>query len=592
MESRVLSTSLSVNLLRLFSHIGSHRRYQFIGLLSLTVISSFFEVVSLGAVIPLVGILTQPEEVLEFQIIKDIMSLLGISPAADLVLIITIVFGVAAILAGGLRMVLLWVSINLGNAIGIDLGGEVFRRTLYQPYSVHVSRSSGAVISAITLKVQVSTSVLISLVTIVTSAILFIFISGTLILIDPLTASVAMMSFGAAYVVVLSFTRVRLKKNSYWIAREQTQIVKILQEGLGAIRDVLLDGTQDVYCDTYTKAIRRLRKSGGENRYMNQAPRYFMESVAMVLIAIFAYVMSVRPGGIVSALPMLAALALGAQRLVPLLQQLYSNWAILAGSQVELADVLEYLEQPLSEDSVVSTIRPMLFQHEIKFNNVSFRYNNNDRWNLDGINLTIPKGSCVGFSGKTGSGKSTTLDLIMSLIEPTQGEILVDTQKINSKFRRSWQSTIAHVPQSIFLADGTIVENIAFGVSEKLIDHERVRQAAKQAQIADFIESCTDGYNSSVGERGIRISGGQRQRIGIARALYKGASVLILDEATSALDIDTETKVMSAIQSNSSDITILIIAHRIDTLKNCDIRFHLEHGKVVQQFKKEVLSAP
>jgi ATP-binding cassette subfamily B protein len=212
---------------------------------------------------------------------------------------------------------------------------------------------------------------------------------------------------------------------------------------------------------------------------------------------------------------------------------------------------------------------------------VRFSYANNGPWVLDGINLLILKGSRVGFVGSTGSGKSTTLDLLMGLLMPTEGKLLVDGQSISGNHLRAWQRTIAHVPQSIYLADSTLAENIAFGVPFKAIDLDRVQQAARQAQIADFIESSPEGYLAYVGERGIRLSGGQRQRIGIARALYKQVSVLVFDEATSALDNSTEQSVMDAIEGLNRDITVLLIAHRLTTVRRCDTIVELDHGRVM-----------
>jgi ATP-binding cassette subfamily B protein len=202
---------------------------------------------------------------------------------------------------------------------------------------------------------------------------------------------------------------------------------------------------------------------------------------------------------------------------------------------------------------------------------------------LDDLNLTIPKGSRVGFVGSTGSGKSTTLDLLMGLLTPTEGELLVDGHSIKGNRLRAWQRSIAHVPQNIYLSDATLAENIAFGVPFEAIDHVRLKHAARQAQIAEFIESSPQGYQAYVGERGIRLSGGQRQRIGIARALYKQASVLVFDEATSALDNATEQSVMDAIEGLGRHLTIVLIAHRLTTIRSCDIVVLLEHGRVVSQ---------
>jgi ATP-binding cassette subfamily B protein len=410
-----------------------------------------------------------------------------------------------------------------------------------------------------------------------------------LIAIDPMVASVAAVGFGASYALITWMSRRRLQRNSERIAYEQTQVVKALQEGLGGIRDVLLDGTQPVYCDIYRQADHPLRRAQGTNVFIGVCPRPAMEAVGMVMIAALAYALSRQVGGIATALPVLGALALGAQRLLPALQQIYGSWAGIAGNHGSLADTIELLDQPLPAEILQPDPAPLLFQDAIRFDAVRFRYTGDGPWVLDGLNLTILKGARIGFVGSTGSGKSTTLDLLMGLLIPTEGELLVDGHPISGERLRAWQKTIAHVPQSIYLADATLAENIAFGVPPDTIDLDRVQQAARQAQIADFIESSPEGYKAHVGERGIRLSGGQRQRIGIARALYKQASVLVFDEATSALDNATEQSVMDAIEGLGSDLTILLIAHRLTTVRRCDTIVELEQGQVVAQGTYEQL---
>jgi ATP-binding cassette subfamily B protein len=553
-------------------------------LLGLMVISAFAEVVSLGAVLPFIGILTAPERVFNHPVVADLAQALGIATADQLVLPLTIVFATAALIAGAIRIFLLWVTTRLAVVSGADLSIEVYRRTLYQPYWVHAARNSSDTISGITSKVNITVfGVLLPLLTLISSFVLLAAVMIALIVIDPVIALVAIVGFGASYGLVTWLTRRRLERNSLRIAFEQTQVIKALQEGLGGIRDVLLDGTQPIYCDVYRQADHPLRQAHGNNIFIGGSPRFAMEALGMVLIAVLAYVLSRHAGGVATALPALGALALGAQRLLPALQQIYSAWASIVGSRASLAGTIELLDQPLPADVLQPTSAPLRFQKDIRFNAVRFRYTNDGPWVLDGLNLVISKGARVGFVGSTGSGKSTTLDLLMGLLMPTQGVLLVDGHPIRGKRIRAWQRTIAHVPQNIFLADTTLAENIAFGVPRGDIDMDRVRQVARQAQIAEFIESRPEGYNAYVGERGIRLSGGQRQRIGIARALYKQATVLVFDEATSALDNATEQSVMDAITALNRDLTVLLIAHRLTTVRRCDSIVELEGGRVVAQ---------
>jgi ATP-binding cassette, subfamily B, bacterial PglK len=583
-----LTRSLSDLLVSLWHHLSRRRKYQFLLLMGLMLVSAFAEVVSLGAVLPFLGILTAPGLVFKHPLVGDVAKAWGITSADQLVLPLTVAFAAAALIAGSIRILLLRVSTRLAFACGADLSLEVYRRTLYQPYRVHLARNSSVVISGMG-KVEATVNVLAQMLTLFSSAVLIVAIMLALIAIDPVVASVAAIGLGTSYGLITWLSRRRLRRNSQRIAHERTQVIKALQEGLGGIRDVLLDGTQPVYCDVYRNADLPMRRAVGNNVFISQSPRFAMEALGMVLIAALAYGLSRQAGGVATTLPVLGALALGAQRLLPALQQCYGAWSNAVGNHAALADTIELLNQPLPMDLLQPAPAPLPFRDSIRFRDVRFRYASDGPWVLYGLNLTIPRGSRVGFVGSTGSGKSTTLDLLMGLLMPTEGELLVDGQPINNSNIRAWQRNIANVPQSIYLADTTLAENIAFGVPCGSINDDRVRQAARQAQIADFIESRPEGYNAFVGERGIRLSGGQRQRIGIARALYKQAGVLVFDEATSALDSATEQSVMESIEGLHRDLTILIIAHRLTTVQRCDTIVELEHGRVAAQGTYEQL---
>ena len=586
----VIATDLLNLLVRLWNHLSRRRRRQFGLIVVLMTVSAFAEVISLGAVLPFIGILVAPDRVFNHPFVEDVTQVLGITSVDQLVFFLTCVFIVAALIAGAVRILLLWASTRLSFASGADLGIEVYRRTLYQPYRVHAARNSSVVISGITNKINdVVFMVLLPVLTLITSTVLLLAIVLALIAIDPMVASVAAVGFGVSYLLIGWMSRRRVHRHSQRITYEQTQVVKALQEGLGGIRDVLLDGTQPFYRDIYRQADLPLRRAQGDIVFIGGSPRYFMETLGMVTIAGLAYSLSLQVGGIATALPVLSALALGAQRLLPALQQAYGAWTAITGCHATLADTIELLDQPLPMEQWQPVPAPLLIKKAICFDAVRFRYTDDDPWVLDGLNLVISKGTRVGFVGSTGSGKTTTLDLLMGLLEPTEGELLVDDQPLSGNRLRAWQRSVAHVPQSIYLADATLAENIAFGVPAEAIDMERVRQAAGQAQIADFIEKSSEGYQAYVGERGVRLSGGQRQRIGIARALYKQASVLVLDEATSALDNATEQLVIDAIGALNSDLTILLIAHRLTTVQKCDFIVELDHGRVVAQGTYEQL---
>lgn len=545
------------------------------------VFASFAEVVSIGAVLPFLGVLMSPESVFANPLVQPIVATLGLTEASQLLLPLTVVFIVAALFSGGMRLALLWAQTRLGFAIGADFSIQIYRNTLYQPYSVHISRNSSEVITGILNQTNsVVIHILLPLLLIISSSLILLTIMVALVIIDPVVALIAFGGFGLVYGLIVTATKKRLADDSQRISRESKQVVKALQEGLGGIRDVLIDGTQAAYCKVYSDADLPLRKSQANIQIIGGAPRFLIEAFGMILIAILAYGLAARGSGIASAIPVLGALAIGAQRLLPVMQSIYYSASYIRGHQSSLEGVLDLLDQRLPQYANAPSVAPMPFNASICLNQIRFRYTEDAPWVLQGIDLEIHKGGRVGFMGTTGSGKSTLIDLIMGLLKPTEGMLSIDGTPINEQNYRSWQAQIAHVPQAIFLADTTIAENIAFGVPAGNIDFARVRAAACQAQIAATIESWDRQYETLVGERGIRLSGGQRQRIGIARALYKKAEVIIFDEATSALDNDTESAVIEAIEGIGKDITILIVAHRLTTLKHCDQVFELERGQI------------
>jgi len=559
------------NFKRLWHHFSKRRIRQLILLLLLMIIASILEVVSLGIVLPFLGVLTAPEQIFQHAYAQPLVSALVLSEPSQLILPITILFIIAVLLAGIVRLLLLYVMTRLSFAIGADFSINIYRRTLYQPYPTHVTRNSSGVINGIITKTNsVIGGVISPILTLVSSTLIFVGIVSTLFFINIYVALSASIGFGLLYWLVIRYTKNHLKDNSQIIADQSTKMLKSLQEGLGGIRDVLIDGTQKFYCQLYRNADLPLRQASGNNQFIAGSPRYAMETIGMIFIAGFAYALTQQEGGMTAAIPILGALALGAQRLLPVLQQVYSSYSSIKGSKSSFEDVLDLLDQPLPEYANQPIPKAIQFDEEIKLINLSFRYTKKSPWVLKNINLSLKKGSRVGFIGSTGSGKSTLLDIIMGLLPTTEGNLIIDQQSINDKNHRSWQAHIAHVPQNIYLSDGSIEENIAFGVQKDRINRQQVKMAAQQAQIAHLIEQWQEGYQTFVGERGIRLSGGQRQRIGIARALYKKSNVLVFDEATSALDNETEREVMKAIKGLGDEITVLIIAHRLTTLKDCD----------------------
>lgn len=563
----------------LWVHINYRQKWKLFFLLVLMLLSSLSEVISIGAVIPFLTVLARPEDLFHNQYLTRSIKLFGIASSADLIFWITIFFGLAAVVAGVNRILLLKYSVKVSYDIGADLSLAIFKRTLHQPYLVHCSRNSMEVLNGISGKASNTINMILYAINFIGSILILCAVSTTILMVNLKVGSMVFVGFGAIYIMVILVTKKRLSRNGQIIAVESTSAMKIIQEGLGAIRDVIIDNTQDLYINLYKKSDKALRLAQGNNAFIMNSPRYAIETLGMLFIAAIALIISFGPGGLGDVIPVLGLLALGSQRLLPVLQQGYASWTGILSGDASLRDVLNLLDQPVV-DRGVAQLGSITFSKEIAIENVSFGYEVNSSCVLQDVNIVIPYGTKIGVVGKTGSGKSTLLDLIMGLIFPTKGFIKIDGRILSQHEIVSWRGLIAHVPQSIFLADLSIMENIAFGVPINKVDFSRVVTAAKIAQIHDEILRLPQQFNTSVGEAGIKLSGGQRQRIGIARALYKQPKILILDEATSALDADTEERVMQGIHASNWNITILIVAHRMTTLKECSSIIEVANGRI------------
>ncbi len=572
-----MSTNLRSNIRKLFRHLTARRRWQFVALFFLMLAGAIAEMATLGAMLPFLALLAEPGEVARS--VPVIPFDLDLRTASILLAALVVLAAVA-------RVTLHWSSLRYTYALGADIGSEVYRRTLYQPYSIHIARNTSEVIAGLSKVEAVIVGIINPIIQGLVSIIIVLALLGVIIMIDPLIACAAALGFSLLYAATSYVVNRRLAANSVLIARNETQRVKAVQEGLGGIRDILLDDTQQVYVSRFRKYDIAKRRGQAVNSFIGGSPRYVIEATGMLLIIALAWVLSQRGDGLQSAIPLLGTLALGAQRLLPQMQQLYYSWTGIKGTHAQLQDVLALLEQALPEENEGGVMDGRGGRDDgaaapiIGLVDLSFRYGADAPEVLRNVNLEIPRGARIGFIGKTGSGKSTVIDLILGLLRPTGGLVEIDGRPLTEETRRAWQARVAHVPQAIYLADLSIAENIAFGKRPDDIDFERVRHVAEKAQIAGFIEGLPQRYQTLVGERGVRLSGGQRQRIGIARALYKQIDVLVLDEATSALDDATEKSVMQAIEALGREITVLMIAHRTSTLSGCDSIVELEGARV------------
>jgi ATP-binding cassette subfamily B protein len=568
-------------IVRLWRTLSRRRRVQFYVLVVCMILASFAEVFSLGMIVPFLAALTAPDRVLSNGIVQQILHFVPWIDRSNIVVWLAAAFCVFTLLAAILRLLLLYASSGFAFALGADLSLEVYRRTLYQPYAVHIGRNSSQVIDGVRSKSSVMTNnVVAQLLTIGSSFFLLLGILAALFAISPTITISAALAFVVIYGAVLFWSRRQSAHDSRILARESTQVQKALQEGLGGIRDVLLDNTQEVFSEIYRVSDRRVRTAQGRQILLAGSPRFVVEGFGMIAIAILAVVAS-HGGADTSVVPVLGALALGAQRLLPIVQQMYSAIVTVRSSEGSLWDSLELLEQPFPEGTGESA-EPIPFARSIELRDVSFRYAPNLPSALEGVRLTVARGERIGIFGPTGGGKSTLLDIIMGLLSPTTGAVVIDGLVLDEHSMRGWQRHVAHVPQSIYLSDASVAENIAFGQPRADIDMARVREAARIAQLLPVIEKLPQGFDTHVGERGVRLSGGQRQRLGIARALYKRADVIVFDEATSALDTQTEEELMTAISGLSHDLTIIMVAHRLTTLRECDRLVEIAGGRVAR----------
>lgn len=567
-------------ILEIWRHISRRRKWQALVAGALTLVGGIAEIISLGAVVPFIAVLTAPEQVLQNPIASRIAGWAGIVAPREMIIPLSVLFCVAAIVAGVLRVAQLWFNIRFAQVVGSDLCAEVFRRTLYQPYTFHLNQNTSTILAFVTQKVSAVASGLQATLNFSTSVFLGISIVGALLAINSPVALATASLLGVFYYIFARQSKLALEKNGEIQARESVQYIKVLQESLGGIRDVLLDNNQEVFLNIFRRSERQARTAGSKNYVIGSIPRFVLEPAALLVLVGVAAALASSGTAVATMLPLMGVLVFGAQRLMPTLQQAYQMYAMILNYNETTREVLVVLRQPLSVAAFSVAPPPLPFLNEIHLHELSFRYGPSSALVLDRVDLCIPKGARIGFVGKTGGGKSTTVDLIMGLLLPTAGSIKVDGLELSGDRMRAWQRTVAHVPQSIFLADVSLAENIAFGVPLPSIDFALVQHAARQAQIEEFIEQQALKYQALVGERGVRLSGGQRQRIGIARALYKQASVLIFDEATSALDSETEQAVMQSIEQLSRELTIILIAHRVTTVERCEAVYEVAGGKI------------
>ncbi|NRA15632.1 MAG: ABC transporter ATP-binding protein [Oceanospirillaceae bacterium] len=466
-----------------------------------------------------------------------------------------------------------------------SIGKRLVEGYLRQPYAWFLSQHSSGLGKTILSEVgEVVNRSMLPLMTIISQSMVALFLLGLLVFIDPFVALVVGLVLVTVYGVLLKLIVRYLSR----IGKERLDAnelrFKIINEVFSAVKEVKLAGRELFYLNGFSKPAQKYAASQAAAQVVGQLPRFALEAIAFGgMILVILYLMS-QSESFSSVLPIISLYAFAGYRLMPALQQIYNSISQLNFSGPALDKLYSDLRSiPHAAVNENANVKSMHLNYSIRLENVEFTYHGSTVNAINGLSLTIPAKNTIALVGESGSGKSTVIDLILGLLEVTSGSIQVDGVELNEDNRRSWQNCIGYVPQSIYLVDSSIVANIAFGVEPEKVDMTAVLRAGKIANLHDFVSELPEGYYTAIGERGVRLSGGQRQRIGIARALYHKPDILVLDEATSALDGLTEKSVMEAVNNLSHDLTIIIIAHRLTTVRKCDQIYYLDKGKVLAQ---------
>ncbi|MFN3926822.1 MAG: ABC transporter ATP-binding protein [Pseudanabaenaceae cyanobacterium] len=561
----------------LFSFLGSRHQHQLGWLLGLMILVGICEVCGVASSVPFLMALTNLDRLFNHPKMQLFLKLTGITAPDQLLVVVIIGFIGVTVITNLLRITSICMQNILTSKISCDLSQQMYTKIMAQPYLFYNQHHTSEIVQSLLWAKNLAANFSIPILLIISNSFIVLFLMIGLLLIDGQVAVIAGLVLASTYGLLYQWRKYKLTRNSVILTETEQAINQLTMESLGNIKDILLGGQQGYFSRIYTSLTNSYNQAQTENQTIFLTPRYFLEAVAITSISLLALTIGQR------GIPVLGSFAIAANRLLPAFQQIFSCLGIVQAYQEQMQVVITALQRPIDPLQALTVKEPFHFREALVLDQVWFRYNPDDRWVLKDLSLRIPARTAIGFVGTTGSGKSTTADLILGLLTPEKGRVLVDGQPLAGERLRAWQQTIAHVPQAIFIADTTILENIALGIDPAEIDYERAQMAARLAQLEEFILSLEQGYATHVGERGVRLSGGQRQRLGIARALYRQAQVLVFDEATSALDNTTEREVMKAIKSLSHNLTIIMIAHRLSTIEKCDLIYEFHQGQVIHQ---------
>ena len=571
---------------QLFVLLTDKQLKQFYLLQVLVVIMAFTELLGIASIAPFMALVGDISILETNGVFAQLYQLSGLNNPMDFLFYTGVIVLVMLTFSTVISMFTTWRLSIFGARIGTEIADRLYSYYMQQSWQFHASGSSAQLTKQVSTEAaRISSQIVQPLMIMNSKLVLALFISISIVIYDPVIAILGLFIFSLAYFVLYRLVRQKLESNGQQLSEVSTQRFRLMNEGFGGIKDVLLLNRSHDFITRFHDSGKVFARAQGTNIAISQVPRYFIELIAFgAMISLVLVLIKVHSGNLGEVLPILAVYALAAFKLLPALQQIYSSLSQIKGNTAAFEAVKDDLErsfdsQKTSSDTVVST--PINLKRSIKLSNIEFSYPGKDRPAVDGVNMGIPVNSVIGLVGSSGSGKSTLIDLLLGLLTPQQGGIYVDDIRITADNKRAWQYLLGFVPQSIFLSEGSIAENIAFGIPAKDISLKQVNKALNLANLTELVEQLPDGVNTRVGERGVQLSGGQRQRIGIARALYHEAEVLVFDEATSALDGITEKIVMDAIHEFSGQKTIVMIAHRLKTVEKCDLIYFMEHGKII-----------
>jgi ABC-type multidrug transport system fused ATPase/permease subunit len=565
-----------------------HERRRFYLLMVLMIIVAFAEVLGISTVMVLLGILAQPEKIAESRHLSWAYETLGFTSTFAFQIFLSAGVFAAVMTSLVLKALGSWAIIRFSTMRGYTISTRLLHSYLRQPYAWFLEHNSAEIRKSVLNEVdQVVSRSIVPGLRLLASLLLALSIVGFLLFVDPLISILAATLLGGGYALIYF----RLRKVLQRIGKEALIVngerFRLAQESTGGIKEVKLMGLEDEYVRRFRDAARKRARLTATSQAMGELPRYVLEGLTFAILITIIFVMLFRSGGNLAAvIPTLGIFAFSVLRLLPSLQQVYASLASIRSGTAVLDHIHEDYTPILGRlapqpAAAAALVVPLALTGALELKGLDYAYSAAGRPAVRGIDIRIPARTTIGIVGGTGAGKTTLIDLILGLLTPQAGEIIVDGVAITEANLRAWQRSLGYVPQSIYLTDDSIARNIAFGIPANRIDMQAVERAARIAALHDFVvQDLPKGYETLVGERGVRLSGGQRQRIGIARALYSDPSLLILDEATSALDNITERVVMEAVQNIRADKTIIIIAHRLTTVRQCDAIFLLEKGQV------------